>query len=177
MDLRLITAIEEDLTYIVSIYNSVIPGGEVTADTVPVSKEDWLPWFRKHNKPSRPVFLLIENDTVCGWMSFSTFKDRPAYDITVEVSIYLDGKYRGRGLGKRFLSIGLDEISKHGVLNVIGLIFSENIPSMQLFEKLGFESWGTLPKVCVMKGREKSVSILGKRLVPGGKNFVNPSDE
>jgi len=164
MELKLTYAVSSDLPYIVEVYNSTVPGGEVTADTEPITVGEWTPWFNRHNLTDRPIHLLHAGGKTCGWMSFSTYKDRPAYDITVEVSIYLEEGHRKKGLGRRFLSMGLDDIGKHGILNVIGLIFTENKPSMRLFEDLGFEAWGVLPRVCVMEGIEKDVSILGKRL-------------
>ena len=33
-----------------------------------------------------------------------------------------------------------------------------------MFEKLGFACWGTLPQVCDMGGRLKSVEIFGKKV-------------
>lgn len=38
---------------------------------------------------------------IVGWLSFQDFYGRKAYDITAEISIYLDEKFRGRGYGKR----------------------------------------------------------------------------
>ncbi|HBW79505.1 MAG TPA: N-acetyltransferase, partial [Sphingobacterium sp.] len=43
------------------------------------------------------------NSQVLGWVSFQSFYGRPAYDATVEISIYLDEQQRGRGLGKQIL--------------------------------------------------------------------------
>lgn len=164
MDLQLIPAREGDLPFITEVYNSIVPGGEVTADTAPVRPEDWLPWFRMRNSERYPVFLLSAAGQRCGWMGFSPFKGRPAYDISPEVSIYLHESWRGRGLGRRFLEMGLDEAARRGAKNALAVIFSENLASMRLFTGSGFEEWGRLPAVCSMNGREKDVSILGRRL-------------
>jgi len=51
----------------------------VTADTEPVSVES------------------------IGWVSFQPFYGRPAYQATVEISIYLAEENRGKGLGGRIL--------------------------------------------------------------------------
>jgi phosphinothricin acetyltransferase len=162
--LSLERAAADDLDYIVEVYNSIIPGGEVTADVEPVKPRDWMPWFVNHQKASRPVWILQVDGRRCGWMSFSDYYGRPAYDITAEVSIYLHEDYRGRGLGPDFLRKGLDYIKEHGVRNVLAFIFTANEPSMRLFEDLGFEEWGRLPGACLINGTEKDVSILGIRI-------------
>jgi phosphinothricin acetyltransferase len=40
-----------------------------------------------------------------GWVSFSSFHERAAYNGTVEVSIYLDETCRGKDMAKRSFSI------------------------------------------------------------------------
>ncbi|WP_240894440.1 GNAT family N-acetyltransferase [Parapedobacter sp. SGR-10] len=85
---------------IVDIYNSTISSRMVTADTEPVSVESRQKWFDEHNTTNRPLWV-IENNTnqIIGWISFQSFYGRPAYDATVEISIYLDETQRGKGLG------------------------------------------------------------------------------
>ena len=161
MSIRIQAAQEEDLSYIVEVYNSIIPGRQVTADLEPVTAEDWLPWFQKHHWPSRPVWILFEDDQPCGWMSFSDYYGRPAYYITAEVSIYLAEEFRNKGLGKQFLQMGLDYIRQHEVRKVIAFIYAHNRPSIMLFEQLEFVNWGLLPGVCLIDETELDVVILG----------------
>jgi hypothetical protein len=49
----------EDLASIVGIYNSIIPGRTVSADTEPVSVEQRLPWFYEHD-PARRLIRVAE---------------------------------------------------------------------------------------------------------------------
>ena len=42
-----------------------------------------------------------------------------------------------------------------GVTTLLGFIFGHNEPSLRLFEKLGFQRWGFLPRVVVLEGVEK----------------------
>ncbi|WP_339382997.1 GNAT family N-acetyltransferase, partial [Klebsiella aerogenes] len=61
----------------------------VTADTMPVTVESREEWFNEHNPGKRPLWV-IENPSgeIIGWVSFQSFYGRPAYDATVEISIY-----------------------------------------------------------------------------------------
>lgn len=155
-----------DLKEIVNIYNSTIHSRMVTADTIPVSVESRLVWFDQHNPTNRPLWV-IEDDSakIIGWVSFQSFYGRPAYDATVEISIYIDESQRGKGLGKEILQYSLERAQDFGVTTVLGFIFAHNEPSIKLFKYLGFEEWATLPDIALLDGIERSLKILGKRIV------------
>ena len=154
-----------DLNKIVAIYNSIIASRMVTADVEEVSVESKVQWFNEHNSDTRPLWMVEDTDgQIVGWVSFSSFHERPAYSGTVEVSIYLDESSRGKGYGKTILQYCIDNAGKFGVNNLVALIFLHNEPSLKLFRHFGFEDWGTLPDVAVLDGIERSLKILGKRI-------------
>jgi phosphinothricin acetyltransferase len=155
----------EDLPKIVEIYNSTIVSRMVTADTEEVSVESRLKWFQEHNPETRPLWMIEDQEhNVVGWVSFSSFYGRPAYDGTVEMSIYMGESSRGKGFGKKVLQYCIDNAGKLGVRTLLGFIFSHNEPSLKLFRHFGFEDWGILPDVAVLDGVERTLVILGKRL-------------
>ena len=90
-------AIADDLPAIVAIYNTTVPTRMVTADAEPVSVESRRAWFEQHSPQRRPLWVAIEGNEVVGWLSYSSFYGRPAYDATCEVSIYLAPAHRQRG--------------------------------------------------------------------------------
>lgn len=155
-----------DLHKIVEIYNSTIASRMVTADVENVSVESKQKWFDEHNPETRPLWIVEDEDSqVIGWVSFSSFHERPAYSGTVEVSIYLDESCRGKGYGKTILQYCIDNAGKFGVNNLVALIFLHNEPSLKLFRHFGFEDWGKLPDVAVLDGVERSLIILGRRVI------------
>ena len=164
MSYHLKTATLEDLPYIVEVYNSIIPLGNVTADLNPICVEDWTPWFNSHVSPLRPIYLLEKDNSIYGWMSFSDYKPRCAYNTTAEISIYLAESARGKGMGTEFISLGLKTLKAKGLKNVLAVIYADNSASVRLFKKLGFDQWGLLPNVCEVKGETRDVVILGKAI-------------
>src|SRR5680860_681297 len=144
-------ATPKDLKRIVEIYNSTIPSRMVTADTAPVSQKSRKQWFAEHSPHKRPLWV-VENTSrlTIGWVSFQSFYGRPAYDATVEISIYLDQEQRGKGLGKEILEYCIANAPKFGVRTILGFIFSHNAPSIKLFRSFGFEDWATLPNIAVI---------------------------
>lgn len=157
-------AVESDLPSIVAIYNSTIAGRRVTADLEPVSVESRLAWFRVHDAARRPLWVAEAGGDVVGWLSFSDFYGRPAYGSSVEVSIYLAEGARGRGLGRAFLEKAIAAGPAYGVKTLLGFIFGHNEPSLRLFERYGFDRWGTLPRVASLDGIERDLVIVGRRV-------------
>jgi len=164
-EISFIQATLHDLPKIVETYNSTIPSRLVTADLQPVSVADKLQWFNAHSKNKRPLWIIKSNSEYAGWMSFNSFYGRPAYDGTVEVSIYLEEKFRGKGLGKLCLEKAISSCAELKIKNLLGFIFGHNAPSLKLFESFGFQKWAHLPKVAEMDGIERDLIILGKRIL------------
>jgi len=157
-------ATKKDLSDIVAIYNSTIPTRQSTADTTEVTVESKLEWFRRHSPDKRPLWVREENGKVVAWVSFESFYGRPAYEQTVEISIYISPEHTGKGLGRTLLEESLESAKQFDIKTIVGFIFSHNIPSINLFKSFGFEEWGNLPNVARMDGKEYSLSIVGKRI-------------
>lgn len=155
----------QDLGGIVNIYNSTIASRLVTADTEPVTVESRLKWFEDHNPVKRPLWV-VENaeGQMLGWVSFKSFYGRPAYDGTVEISIYLEENQRGKGLGKCVLGYAVARSPELGIKTILGFIFSHNEPSLKLFRHFGFEDWAMLPNIALLDEEERSLTIMGRRV-------------
>jgi phosphinothricin acetyltransferase len=154
-----------DLPAIVSIYNHTIPSRKVTADLEPVSVASREAWFAEHAAANRPLWVAEDDEGhIAAWLSFSDFNRRPAYAGTAELSIYVREDCRRQGLGRQLLADAIEVAPKLGLHSLIGLIFGHNQPSLSLFNAFGFTSWGMLPRVAVMDGREYDLVIVGRRV-------------
>ncbi|PLS18007.1 N-acetyltransferase [Bacillus sp. M6-12] len=153
-----------DLSKIIEIYNSTVASRMVTADTVPVSVESRLNWFNEHTPEARPLWVIIKDEKVAGWLSFQSFYGRPAYQATAEISIYIDEAFRGQGLGRIALSKAIESAPDLGLKTILGFIFHHNLPSLKLFQAFGFETWAHLPRIAELDGTERDLDILGKRI-------------
>ncbi|GEN74608.1 GNAT family N-acetyltransferase [Chryseobacterium hagamense] len=164
-ELKFRNATPEDLTRIVEIYNSTIPSRMVTADTEDITVESRVQWFHEHTPDRRPLWMIEDLEgIILGWVSFSSFYGRPAYNGTVELSIYMAENSRGKGYGKKVLQYCIDNASKFDVKTLLGFIFLHNEPSLKLFRHFGFENWGVFPDVAVLDGVERTLVIVGKRI-------------
>lgn len=157
-------AVLEDLPSIVEIYNSTIASRLVTADTEPVSLASRVAWFHTHQSDRHPLWVLVQEQKVLGWLSLGAFYGRPAYQATVEVSVYVAPNHRRQGIGQQLLSHALITSPQIGIETLLGFIFAHNQPSLNLFTSRGFQSWGYLPQVAELDGIKRDLMILGLRL-------------
>ncbi len=154
----------DDLEAMVAIYNATIPSRQVTADIDPVTVDSRVPWFEEHTPRTHPLWVSEIDGTIAAWLSFSSFYGRPAYDRTMEISIYVAEKFRRRGLGHYLLNAAIDASPKLNIDTLLGFIFGHNAPSLQLFARYGFNRWGNLPRVAALDGVERDLVIVGRRI-------------
>lgn len=157
-------ASETDLPRIVEIYNDSIPDRLATADTEPVSIASRIAWFHSHNPYTRPIWVMETEGIIVGWLSFNSFYGRPAYQKTVELSLYVDRDRQRQGIGTKLLERGIRESPNLGLSSLLGFIFAHNEPSLRLFQRYQFQQWGYLPRVAELDGVERDVVILGRRI-------------
>lgn len=94
--------------------------------------------------------MAEEDGNIVGYAYVSPFKERAAYDWSVETSIYVDMIQKRKGIG-RLLYDRLEEIlKKQGILNVNACIGYPQIDdeyltkdSVYFHEKLGYHMVGT----------------------------------
>ncbi|HUB75669.1 MAG TPA: GNAT family N-acetyltransferase [Solirubrobacteraceae bacterium] len=154
-------ASSRDLEAIVAIYNATIPTRASTADLEPVSVASRRSWLARHDPAQRPCWVLEQDGEVAGWLSLESYKDRAAYSITAEVSVYVDERRRRRGHARALLEHAQERAPGLGLERLLAVVFGHNAASVALFERAGFERWGLLPGVTRLDGRAADIVILG----------------
>ena len=155
-------AVEADLPAIVEIYNATVPTRMVTAELEPTTVEARLPWLREHSPEQYPFWVAESEGCVIGWLDFKKFLPRSAYRGTAEISVYVDEKFRRRGVGQRLLERAIARAPSLGITALVGLIFGHNEPSLKLFQRLGFERWGFFPAVARLDGVDRDLVVMGQ---------------
>src|SRR6266487_595764 len=155
-------ALESDLPIVIDIYNATAPTRMVTAELEPTTVEARLPWFREHSSDQHPFWVVESDGRVIGWLDFKKFLPRCAYRGTAEISVYVDEEFRRRGVARRLLEEAIARGPSLWITALVGLIFAHNEPSLKLFERLGFERWGLLPRVARLDNLERDLTIVGR---------------
>lgn len=137
-----------DYGAVVAIYNYYIENSHATFDTRPYSIGERAPWFSQFNENGPHQLLVAAQDTaVLGYCCSTPFNARPAYDVSVETSVYLAKEAVGKGIGRRLyeqLLLNLGGTGLHGAYAGISL---PNDASVKLHESLGFRKVGVYEEV------------------------------
>lgn len=82
-----------------------------------------------------------EPGTLIGDVGVHTLMDEPT---TVEIGVTVATAARGAGVATEAVQLVLDHLAaEHGIVRARALIVVDNLPSVALFERLGFEQVGT----------------------------------
>lgn len=115
------------------IYNYYVENTTVTYHIGAVSKDE----FKKIvniDAPYESYVIMIDKD-VCGYVLFTRWKSRQAFDRSAEVTVYLSKEYGGRGIGGSAVKFIEGRAKKAGIHTLVSLITGENTASIRLFEK------------------------------------------
>ena len=156
-------ATEADLPRLVAIYNAAIETRLATADLEPFSVEARRPWFHQHQPGRFPLWVAEVDGTVAGYLSASPWRTMVAYAKTAQYALYVSAEFQGRGIGEKLVRKLQNDAESLGLDNLMGVIFSDNFPSLRLCRKLGFSEWGYLPGVTEFSGKPRDVIFLGWR--------------
>ena len=154
-----------DFAAVVSIYNGVIEEGGYTADTAPYSLDSRRDWFVSHLNARYALWVAETGRQIAGYGHLSAWRpDRAALFGVAEVSYYLAAPYRGRGIGRRLLSQGLEIAMRNGFHTVIAILLDTNVRSIGLLQSLEFEIWGRMPDIARFENGRCGQLILGRGL-------------
>ena len=153
----------EDLDSITDIYNDAVLNTTCTFDIKPKSIKDQEEWFRSHNSRN-PLITAVYSGKIAGWASLSPVSGRCAYSESAEISVYVSGAFRRKGIGKQLIAEILRLAKEEKLHTIIARISIENKISLNMFENLGFFHAGLLKEIGFKFGRRIDVVIMQKIL-------------
>lgn len=152
---------EEKLDEVLSIYNYYVINTTATFHTHVLSIDEMrdIVFFKE---PKYRTYLIKSSGNTCGYVLLTQFKKREAYDETAEVTIYLKPEYVSIGIGSKAIMF-IEEIARKLKLHVlIASICAENIGSIRLFEKNGYERCAYFREVGQKYGRRLDLVYFQK---------------
>ena len=162
MTLTIRPATSADLPAIQAIYAHHVLTGTGTFEIDPPDEADLSKRMAKVAARGWPWLVSVsEHGDVNGYAYAGPFRERAAYDATVEDSIYLAPSAIGQGIGKALLSALIERCREQGAAEMLAVIGdSDNQASIGLHKALGFSNAGLLRGVGVKFGRTLDVVIL-----------------
>lgn len=100
-----------------------------------------------------PWLAAEVDDVLVGYAYASRFRVRPAYDWSVEVSVYVGSGAHRRGVGRALYQVLLAGLALQGYHSALAGIALPNDASVALHEALGFAPVGVFSQVGFKHGR------------------------
>jgi phosphinothricin acetyltransferase len=154
-----------DLPELTALYNHYVVTSPVTFDIEPFEVEQRRAWFDHYAATGRHQLLVAEaGGRVLGYATSSQFRVKPAYDPSVETTVYVAAGCTGRGIGGLLYRALFESLAKEDVHRAYAGITLPNPASLALHGRFGFRSVGEYHEVGRKFGRFWTVAWLEKRL-------------
>jgi L-amino acid N-acyltransferase YncA len=120
-------------------------------------------------------WLVFEADgEVLGYTYASRHRERLAYQWCVEVSVYVHGSMRRRGVGRALYVSLFEVLRRQGYVNAYAGITLPNPSSVRLHELLGFAPIGVFTQIGYKLGQWHDVAWLQLRLREASTPIPHP---
>ena len=149
-----------DLERLTEIFNYEVLNGTASFCIQPKTVRERLGWFEEHSGGTHPLIVAEADGDVAGYASLSTYREYEAYDGSVELSVYVDHRQRGKRIGwalmEEILKLARENEKIHTVISVIT---GNNDVSIRMHEALGFRYCGSLTEVGEKFGKKLDVAF------------------
>jgi phosphinothricin acetyltransferase len=147
-------ASRSDLLRLTEIYNYFAVNTPVTFDLEPYTVERRAAWFEQFALTGRHRLVVAEEDSlVVGYAGTTRFRVKPAYDTTVETTIYCSSETIGKGIGSRLYGALFDAIANEDINRIVAGYTLPNPASGALHARFGFKPVGVFSEVGRKFGR------------------------
>lgn len=162
-------ATEADLPAIQSIYAHHVRNSIATFEISPPTLDEMRLRYLAIRREGKPYLVAYGADgLLAGYCYASTYRVRPAYDYTVEDTIYLAPGQEGRGMGTVLLRALLERCAAGPWRQMVAVISGHgSAASVALHRKLGFEIAGTLLSVGYKHDQWIDTILMQRALGPG----------
>lgn len=133
----------------------------------PYTLEDGEEWLYAGLRQDPEVsFALATEEELIGTIGLSLGED--VYAHSAEVGYWLGEPYWGRGIATRALGAFSDwAFADFGLLRLHAYVFENNVASMRVLEKAGFEREGRQRRAVVKSGRVMDQLLYGRLVAEG----------
>lgn len=151
----------EDAAAIAAIYAHHVLHGTGTFDEEPPPAAAFAARIAEVAARGWPWLVAEADGTVIGYAYATQFRDRPAYRLTCENSVYVRAGDAGRGIGSALLVALIVAAGASGFRRMVAVIGdSANAASIGLHARHGFAQAGVLHAVGVKFGRVLDVVMM-----------------
>lgn len=128
-------------------------------DVVAPTEEEMCAWSAQFAEESPHQLLVgVEDGRLLGYAATLRYRPRPAFDGTVELSVYLAPECRSRGVGSALYDELLARSVRHGTRTFLAGVALPNEASVAFHLEHGFREVGTFEHYAHKWGRDISTT-------------------
>jgi len=122
-------------------------------------------WFNTLYNNSLCLISVEIDSLIVGWGSLTEYRGgRPSFDGTLEISFYVDPKFKRQGIGNSLVMHLEQEARKMKIETLIAILLGDNMASINLLKSHMYSEWGRMPNAAVMAGSSVDHLYYGKHL-------------
>jgi L-amino acid N-acyltransferase YncA len=148
----------EDAQELLDIYNYYVVNTVITFDLEALSLDAFKEKITTVSA-DYPFIVYEENSEILGYAYGSKFRPKPAYNNTVESTVYLKHGAQGKQIGSKLYNELLFLLKQKNVHVVLGVLTLPNEASVKLHEKFGFKEVAHLKEVGLKFGKWQDVGF------------------
>jgi phosphinothricin acetyltransferase len=171
-EIRVRDAVASDADGICAIYNAALVERGSTFETEPRSAADFEV---RIEEPRFPLLVSDCGEGVVGWAGLAPYSGRDCYAGIGECSVYVAAPARGRGIGTDLTKSLAAVAQRVGFHKMVGKLFLDNVASVRLVERCGFQRVGVHRRHGQLDGAWLDVLVV--ELLLGGSNSSAGTDE
>jgi phosphinothricin acetyltransferase len=162
-----------DIGAITRIYADAVLNGTASFEIEPPDEAEMLRRQTTLLKNGYPYFTAEIEGVVAGYAYAGPYRARPAYNWSVEDSVYVAPDMHRKGIGGLLLTRLVTESERRGYRQMIAVIGdSAQTASIAVHERTGFRHIGTLRSVGFKHGKWLDTVLMQRAL--GGGNSTAP---
>ena len=161
-------ATAEDAEALAAIYAPYVRNTAISFELEPPTPEEFATRISR-TLERYPHFVAEHEGEIAGYAYAGAFKERAAYAKSVELSIYIDRKRRGKGIGRALYAALESELGQRGVTNLYACIAYPCVEdeyltrdSVSFHEHMGFTIVGRFHECASKFGREYDMVWMEK---------------
>lgn len=162
MSIHLAELTEEDLPFVRDIYNYYTLHTTVVYFIDPVPMEEIREIVPLHDPRYRSFLVRDEQEERLGFCYFARFKEKPAFGVSVEVTVYLHPDRLHKGAGYEAMRLMEPYIKEGGFTNAMALIDAGNTASIRMFERCGYHCCAEIKDVAEKFGKRLTLMMYQK---------------
>lgn len=139
-------ASEADYAGMLGIYGPYIAGTSITFENVVPPLTEFEARIRKIQQ-KYPCLVCEMDGVIAGYTYASQYKERVAYDWSVELAAYVQPSYQGKRVGRGLCGALLEVLKLLGYFNAYACVAMPNPKSEGMIRSFGFKEIGTFEKV------------------------------